>query len=322
VTIEMGMRRLARIGMVVTLAAGSLAATAQTATRTTMTSEMREINGKTATISTISVLDADGAPVSGAVTLVEHGKGLSGAALDTEGKTEINLDELTPGDHTLTAVYSGDAEHAASASEPLAVRADAATPPDFTLALNPTTLSVKVGTAGNIQATVTPVNGFTGFLSLSCSGQPVSSGAAGGASLPVGVSCIFTPANLQVTNANSVSANMTLQTAGPQQTADRRQLDHTTTGTRVALAVLFPGLIGIGLLRRKRKMLGQTVILVAMAAISLLGTTACAARYHYLNHGPTFTGTPTGTYTITVTAQTSNGVAAMSHSQTFALTVN
>jgi hypothetical protein len=309
--------------MVVTLAAGSLAATAQTATHTTMTSEMREINGKTTTISTISVLDADGAPASGAVTLVEHGKGLSGAALDTEGKTEINLDELTPGDHTLTAVYSGDAEHAASASELLAVRADAATPPDFTLALNPTTLSVKVGTAGNIQATVTPVNGFTGFLSLSCSGQPVSSGAAGGASLPVGVSCIFTPANLQVTNANSVSANMTLQTAGPQQTADGRQMDHTgSAGTRVALAVLLPGLIGIGLLRRKRKVLGQTVLLVAMAAISLLGATACAARYHYLNHGPTFTGTPTGTYTITVTAQTSNGVAATSHSQTFALTVD
>jgi hypothetical protein len=59
-----------------------------------------------------------------------------------------------------------------------------------------------------------------------------------------------------------------------------------------------------------------------VGAISLLGTTACSARYGYLNHGPTFGGTPLGSYTITVTAQTSNGVTATAHSTPLALTVN
>jgi hypothetical protein len=53
-----------------------------------------------------------------------------------------------------------------------------------------------------------------------------------------------------------------------------------------------------------------------------MGTSACNARYYYLNHGPTFTGTLPGTYTMTITAQTSNGVTASTQSQTLTLVVN
>jgi PKD repeat protein len=54
----------------------------------------------------------------------------------------------------------------------------------------------------------------------------------------------------------------------------------------------------------------------------MLGTTACNARYDYFNHGPPQNpATPAGTYTVTLTAQSSNGVTAITNSTTMALTV-
>jgi hypothetical protein len=54
----------------------------------------------------------------------------------------------------------------------------------------------------------------------------------------------------------------------------------------------------------------------------MLGATACNARYDYYNHGPPIPPpTPAGTYTVTVTAQSSNGVTAITNSTTLALTV-
>ena len=316
-TIKMGMRRLAQLGMGLAFATG-LAAIAQTATHTTMTAETREVNGKTVATFSTSVLDADGAPASGIVTLTERGRNISAAVLDAEGKAQIKLDGLTEGNHGLRAVYSGDSTHAASKSESLAVHPEVTATPDFTLDITPTSLSVKVGSSGTIVTSITPVNSFTGFISLSCAGPP------GATTLPVGVTCNFAPANLQVTapttaNPTAVAtANMSLQTAGPQA---QNHVPETHSSSPLVLAVLLPGVLGLGLLGRKRKLFGGTALLIMVGAISLIGTTACAARYRYLNHGPTFGGTAPGTYTIQVIAQTSNGVTASEHVQTLALTV-
>ena len=50
-------------------------------------------------------------------------------------------------------------------------------PPDFTISLNPTSLTVQQGSSGQTTLTVTPQNGFTGTVALSLvdgSGNPVS----------------------------------------------------------------------------------------------------------------------------------------------------
>ena len=60
-----------------------------------------------------------------------------------------------------------------------------------------------------------------------------------------------------------------------------------------------------------------------LALVASLGTTACNARYDYYNHGPPPNpATPSGTYTIDVTAQSTNGVTATTNYTTLALTVN
>src|ERR1700722_718260 len=112
----MGMRRLARKGMVVALAAGfatllaTAAASAQStgiATHTTLATNSVELGGRTVTTYSATVQSDDGAPASGVVMLTENGKNLAGAALDSNGQAQIRLDGLTAGDHVLAATYGG-----------------------------------------------------------------------------------------------------------------------------------------------------------------------------------------------------------------------
>ena len=301
-----------------------MAAAAQTTTHTTLKAETREVNGHTVATFSATVLDENGSPATGVVTLVDSVQGrpieIAGSALDAQGKAEINVDSLTAGDHALHAVYKGDSSHAVSQSNVVAVHPQATATPDFTLAIAPTSLTVKEGGAGSVVATIAPVasSGFTGFISLSCSGTGQTT------TLPVGVTCTYSPANLQVTSTAAVTATLSIQTstAGGKHAEVRAPGRPFATGTPVALAILLPGVVGLGILGRKRKLYGRLALLAMVGAFSLLGTTACSARYGYLNHGPTFGGTPLGSYTITVTAQTSNGVTATAHSTPLALTVN
>ena len=95
---EFGRRRLAQMAMTVGLAAMlPVAASAQTATHTTLTAETRDTAGKTVATFTTQVVDAENASATGVVTLVDHGKAVSSAALNSEGKAEIQYDSMTTG---------------------------------------------------------------------------------------------------------------------------------------------------------------------------------------------------------------------------------
>jgi hypothetical protein len=313
---------MARTGLVLALTAGFAALgaaqlKAQTKTQTTLTAETREVGGKTVATMTAAVLGVDGAPASGAVALSDGGREIAGAILGTDGKAVLNVDSLTAGDHVLRAVYrpstavSTSGLYAASVSESVVVHPQVSGTPDFGFAIAPATLTLKPGAAGQSVATITAQNGFTGFLSLSCSG------------LPVGATCTFTPANLQVVaSTTTVTADLTVQTTSPGG-VKQGKLQEQGSSSPLVLAVLLPGILGLGFFGRKRKLFGRVMLLAMVGALSVLATTACAPRYNYYHHPPTANGgTPTGSYTITVSAQTSNGVTATEHSTPLALTVN
>ncbi len=297
---------------------------AQTPTLTTLTSETRDAGGHTIAVFWASVTDNEGAPAKGIVTLVDEGRekraSLASAVLDAEGHAEIRVDSLSAGDHSVRAVFTGGAEQTASQSESVAVHPLATATPDFALAIAPATLTLKEGTAGTIAVTITPVNSFSGFISLSCAGTGVTT------TLPVGVTCTYSPANLQVNATSPSTATLSIQTslAGGKHAGNRVPGGpFLASGSKpLMLAVLVPGLLVLGMIGRKRRWYGRAGLLVMLGTVSLLGTAGCAARYNYLNHGPTFGGTPLGSYTLTVTAQSSNGVSAAAHSTSLALTVN
>jgi len=74
-------------------------------------------------------------------------------------------------------------------------------PPDFTLSLSPTSLTVEQGGSGSTTLTLTPQNGFTGQVALSLEGQD-------GSPAPQGIT--LSPNSVNVTGANPVTQTLTL----------------------------------------------------------------------------------------------------------------
>ncbi len=315
-------RRGLRLHLVATLgiaaaipALGATAASKQQATQTTLVVGSRDLDGRTqATLSAV-VAGADGQPATGAITLADHGKPLAGFALDADGRLTATV-ELAPGDHSLSATYAGDQTHLASSSDVTPVRAVVGTTPDFSVSVAPTSISLKQGQSGSATVSITPINAISltapMFITISCSGLPDQS------------ACSFTPLNIEIPVGATAAINSTVVIA-TQATSLAKVQPPLTRGSRpVAWAILLPGAFVLGgfAFSARRRFLGRLLLLALVGFVAVLGTTACNPLYRYYNHGPPNNlPTPAGTYTITVAAQSSNGVTATTHYTTFALTV-
>ena len=304
---------VAGLGIALALPAAAIAAenTRGLTTETTLTVEAQEQDGHTQ--ANVTVVGEDGLAATGAVIIREGKLELGGAALDLKGQATFEL-ALPAGDHALRAVYFGDATHQRSTSEAATAKAQATATPNFGITVAPTTLTLTPGESGSLIASVTPLNSSAltapMFVTLSCSG------------LPDQAACSFTPENVEIlpnaTNAITSSMIIVTQAAGVGTASNR-------PGDPVAWALLLPGALGLGGLAwgvRRRQWLNRLTLLALMGLVTMLGATACNARYDYYNHGPPIPpATPAGTYTVTVTAQASNGVTAITNSAKLALTV-
>jgi hypothetical protein len=312
-----GLRLELVAGLSIALAMPALALAAESArglaTQAALTAETRDQGGRTQATVAVTVNGEDGLPATGAVAISDHGAQLAGAALNAQGQASIVL-ALPAGDHSLTAVYAGDATHQGSISQATGVRAQTSSTPNFLVSVAPATLSLTAGQSGTVTASVTPQNcaALTApmFVTLSCSG------------LPDQAACTFTPENVEILpNATApLASTMVIVT----QTASSASAAHPRSNS-VAWAFLLPGALGLGGLAwgaRRRPWLNRLSLLGLLGLVTMLGTTACNARYDYFNHGPPQNpATPAGTYTVTLTAQSSNGVTAITNSTTMALTV-
>jgi hypothetical protein len=306
---------VAGLGIVLAMPALAMAAGSARgiATQTTLTAETRDQAGRTQATVAVTVNGEDGLPATGAVAISDHGRQLAGAALNAEGKAQLAL-SLAEGSHALRAVYTGDATHQGSVSEASGVQAQASTTPDFQVSVSPATLSLTAGQTGTVTASVTPENSSAltapMFVTLSCSG------------LPDQAFCNFTPENLEI-QANATSA-ITSTMVIVTQAASTASVVHGRNNS-VAWALMLPGALGLGGLAwgvRRHPWMNRLAVLALVGLVTMLGTTACNPRYNYFNHGPIKNpATPAGTYTIQVTAQSSNGITAITHSTSMALTV-
>jgi hypothetical protein len=282
------------------------------ATQVVLAAELHEQNGRTRAALSVTVSSADGEPATGSIVISENGRSLAGAALDAQGQASLVL-ALPAGLHELTAAYAGDVTHRGSLSQVTPVRAASTAAPDFQISVAPATLSLTPGTSGFITASVTPENSSSltapMFVTLSCSGLPDQS------------SCTFTPANIEIlpNAATPITSSMVVLTQQASASAVQRG-----TGS-LAMAILLPGAFALGGLSwclRRHAGLQRLSLVALLGLVSVLGTAACNSRYNYYNHGPPPNpATPAGTYTVDVTAQSSNGVTATTHTTTLALTI-
>lgn len=329
---------VAELGMALAMAVlpAAAAATQSVATETTLSVSTSETGGHTQATATVNVTDEQGQPATGAVNIEDGDRLLTESLLNSSGQATTTV-TLTGGTHALRAVYTGDAEHQTSHSEVNAVSASTSATPTFTVSLTPVSptsfpMTLTAGNAGVVQVTITPVNNSAltapMFVTLSCSGLPTNS------------ACTFTPESVEILPSTPTScatgspvadcppvSSMVLQTQA-EGTAGQL-IPGSAPGRKsspVTWAILLPGMLGLGGLAwgvRRRTWLSRLALVAMLGLVTTLGATGCSPLYRYYQHGPQANpATPAGTYTVTVTGQSSNGVGAITVPTTFVLTVN
>ncbi len=323
---------VAGLGMALGLTVLPAARAAQSvATQTALSVSTSDQGDHTFAAVTVNVTDEYGLPATGAVDIEDGDRTLTEVALDAAGRATTTL-ELPGGTHALRAVYAGDATRAPSTSPITEATAASSSTPGFQVTLTPISpasfpMVLTAGTSGTAEVTVTPENNASltspMFVTLSCSG------------LPNQASCTFSPETVEILSTTPAScaagspaascppiSSMLLQTVSASTVG---QIAPGRTSNPIAWAFLLPGALSLGGLAwgvRRRRWLSRLALAAMLGVITTLGATACSPLYRYYQHGPGATpATPSGTYTVTITAQSSNGVTAITNSTTMVLTV-
>ncbi|MGD0482001.1 MAG: Ig-like domain repeat protein [Terracidiphilus sp.] len=305
----------------------STALSAQSSTQACPTSGLNT----TLTTLTITVTGSGGVP-SGTVNIFDNASAspvqIASATLNTSGQATVSL-YLNNGSHTLQAVYAGSSTYATSGSTYASASISTQCTADFTVSISnispsgSSVMTLTAGQSGTATVTVTPSQvyvaslntaGAPAFITVSCSGLPTLS------------SCTFTPESLELLPGQDAGVASTMliqtqaQTAGAVPPAGAGHKN-----SPVAWAILLPGMLGLGGLAwgaRRRRWLQRLSLVALVGLVATLGTTGCNPRYYYYNHGPgNPPATPSGTYTVMVAGQSSNGVTAITNTTTFQLTV-
>jgi uncharacterized repeat protein (TIGR01451 family) len=154
---------------------------------------------------------------------------------------------------------------------------------DFSVSITPSSQTVVAGNTAQYAVLVSPSQTYGANVSLSC------------ASLPVGASCSFSPTTLNFNGAGSQSATMNLTTTARPVTTISSAGWH---GPFYALWLMVPGigLFGLGNKRRRSRMLGLFLMWTVLSLMVLLP--ACSSKKQI----QPVTGTPAGSYPLSVTA--------------------
>ncbi len=265
----------------VTLGAGSGSLTvAQAPTTTTLASSAASpVLGSSVTLTATVASTTSGTP-SGTVNFFNGTTQLNSSPVALSGGVAtLTVTNLPLGSQSLSAVYSGSTDFAASTSQPLSTTVIS---PDFSLSITPSSQSVLPTQSVSYTMTLTPGNST--FV------NPVTYSASG---LPSGVTATFSPASIAA-GAGTSTVTMTLSASSLARLRQERPLFGGWPAS-TALALLFVPLIFDRRARKTASRISRAgwmlVLLLALAATGAI--TGCAGGF--------FSHT-TKSYTVTVTA--------------------
>jgi subtilase family serine protease len=220
----------------------------------------------------------------------------------------LNTTGLTTGSHSVQAVYSGDPTYQGSKATFL-LTITASSTPDFTVTPSTATITSNAGSEGpGLTLTVAGLNGFAGNVQFSA-----------GSLTTLGAQVAFTtnPVTISTTTTSGTTI-MTLLAflTKAENTAptDLQQMHSRHSGLYGCVALA--GLLAMLFLPRKRSFAGAVrislmVVLMAMAAMGISGCSKTPAAP--ASTGLSITPTPTGTYSVVVTATGTVNGAAITH---------
>jgi hypothetical protein len=175
---------------------------------------------------------------------------LGTGTLNSSGVATLSTTTLPVGTDTVTATYAAAGNFAASTSAPVTrtVTATPVAPPaSYTLAANPTSISVQEGQTATTTLTFTPTGGYSGTIALSCS------------NLTTNASCAF--AQKQVTlSGNNQSVNLGLTISATTQQAGKHAPQSPLSPALFALVFWWPGgLTGLAVFLRRRTLVKRNI---------------------------------------------------------------
>ncbi len=215
----------------------------------------------------------------------------------------LTTTQLTNGSHSITGVYSGDANFVGSTSGAATIVVGN---PDFLISVNPGNVIISGSAPGstNVLLTPGPGLGFFGPISLSCSG------------LPMGSSCTFLPA--QPTLDGFTPLTVALSITKPPQLSSAIRMAFHSEAQRLAGSLGGATLACAFLLAWPRKKRAWPLSAILVLAGSLCAVSGCSGNP---NASSTPGGASTSSFVVTVTANGGSGAQAVSHSVTLQVTV-
>jgi hypothetical protein len=241
---------------------------------------------------TAKITGTTGTMPTGTVTLLDGTTSLGQQTLDSTGQAVFSLANLTAGQHSLTASYSGDTNFNTATSSALAQSIT-----DFQVTLPTSSQTVTAGGTATYSLTVTPAGGLTGSISLTCS------------QLPSLATC--DPVTIPITG-QPATATLTVHTTAPV-TRSASTIHAAALGLlSIALTVLLP-------LRRRRNL----QLLTVLTACTLIGLATGCSSGSSGSKTPTVVspGTPQGATPFTITSSITLGGQTLTRTTTATLVV-
>ncbi len=249
------------------------------ATSTSLSSSTTAGQG-TQVVLVATVLAATGTAPTGTVTFNNGTTAVGTATLDSNGVATL-IPNLVSGKYSIVAVYSGDATHSPSTSQPVSISGMGG---GFNVSVTPGTVTMKTSQNATVTVTLSSSAGFADTIGLGC------------ASLPAGVSCHFSPISVSLPANGTATDQLTIDTNNPLGGGSSAMNAHgNSRGTYLAGFLLpFSLLFGCIFLRFRKRHTGLlTMMLVVALSVATLFATGC--------NGFSMGSTAPGTYVIQIT---------------------
>ncbi|HEX4039410.1 MAG TPA: glycosyl hydrolase 53 family protein [Acidobacteriaceae bacterium] len=202
-----------------------------------------------------------------------------GSAIEQLAPTSANADWITP---------ASQAEQWQIVPVYLSSGTVVGTPPSFSLAGTPSSLTLSASGSGTVNLTLTPVGGYAGTIKMSCT------------STLANVGCTFSPSSYTADGSNTVLTG-TVAMASSGSALARPVWDGG--GPQLAWMLLPVGLLAVGARRRR----GGSLVLLALLLSCAVSLTACSGGGGSGGGGGGGGGTTPVTGTVTLTAAGSTG---------------
>ncbi|HXB62240.1 MAG TPA: MBG domain-containing protein [Acidobacteriaceae bacterium] len=246
--------------------------------------------------------------------LFYDGTTLLGTVASVNGTAQLTVSTLAAGTHALTADSAGDSNYGPALSNSVTetiTNAGGGTGADYTITATPAGLTIIQGNSASVALTFTPVNGYTGQITLGC------------VTLPQNASCTFTPATFTLSGTTPVTVTLTVNTSSSVAALREPMMPGQSGGiTSLAGFALLPAMLLAGIFgwRRRSGFAGMRLLVMLLAATTMLSLAGCVK---VVTQGSTSNSSdaPLGTSTITITATPQNATTGVSHTLPLVISV-